>query len=371
MKIALCGGHLTPALAVMDFVLAEHPEDTVMFIGRQFSQVATQQLSHEATEVEKRQVAFLAFSAPRFNHTPSLQHLLLIPQILIATVSGFFIFLKHRPDVFLSFGGYLALPLTVACTILGIPVVTHEQTKAVGFANQVIARLAQKVALANESSLKYVPKEKAIVTGNPLRPGLFKNQPRPTWLSSPITKPILYITGGNQGSEILNTTTQKALRSLVSYWFVIHQCGNQTQRRNYKQELEQARKQLPGTQHAHYVIKEWITEEEMGWIYQHAQVVISRAGANTVSELMAHHLPSILIPLPFAHHDEQLLNAQQMKEIGGAEIILQKDLTAANLLKTLQLLKKYHKTMAEHLTQVKTDVKASQKLYDILVSVTK
>lgn len=370
MKIALCGGHLTPALAVLDYIREQQPQDAVIFIGRHYSQDLNKQLSHEAAEVEQRAVPFVAYQAPRLNSTSIWQQLTLPIRMIGAIARGVVILLRHRPDVFLSFGGYLALPLTVSCNVLRIPVVTHEQTRAVGVANQIIGRLAKKIALTDKSSAKFFPQAKVVVTGNPLRTQLFKPQPKPNWVTSTTTKPILYITGGNQGSEILNTVTQQSLRSLAAQWLVIHQCGSPTQRRNYRQELEQARKQLPGTQQSQYVIKEWISEAELGWIYQHAQVVISRAGANTVSELIAHRLPAVLVPLPFSHHDEQLLNAAHMKELGGAEIILQKDLTSTQLLKTLQVVKKYQKTMRQQLAQVKPNLSASAKIYDLLTAVT-
>lgn len=371
MKIVISGGHLTPALAMIDHIQAQHPTDVLYFIGRRYSQDKNKQLSNEAKEVEQRGVKFFSYSAPKLGQNTPVATVLLAPRMVKATLAALWFFIRHRPDVFLSFGGYLAVPLAVAAAILGIPTVTHEQTKAAGFANQLIAKVARKVALSDAESKSFFPSGKTILTGNPLRPKLFEKQPTPAWYPSGISKPILYITGGNQGSEILNTTTQHVLRNLVSQWFVIHQCGNATQRWNYKAELEHQRKQLPTTLQKHYVVNEWVSEEELGWIYQHATVAIGRAGANTVAELIAHRLPAILVPLPFAHHDEQYKNAEYMKNLGGAEIILQKDLTTDYLLKTLNVMKKYHRTMRMHLAEVSNDQKSAEKLYSVLSSVVK
>lgn len=370
MKIAVCGGHLTPALAIIEYLQTHSSEDEVVFIGRQYSQDNLKQISHEARETAERKVPFFALNAPRLNAGLNWQSLVFIPHFIWAVITSFYLLLQIKPHVFLSFGGYVALPLSIAAAILRIPIVTHEQTRATGFSNQFIARLAQKVAISYPQSQKYFSAAKTVVTGNPLRTALFKPAPKPTWVPKS-AKPLLYITGGNQGSEILNMTTQHALRTLVANWLVIHQCGNPTLRRNYKTELEQSRKQLPATQQGNYVVKEWISEEELAWIYQHATMVVSRAGANTVSELIAHQLPAILIPLPFAHHDEQLLNAQYMSELGGAEIIHQKDLTPAKLLKTISTVKKYQKTLKINLAKIATNLDGAPKLFAVLKSVVK
>lgn len=370
MKILISGGHLTPALAVIDYIQDQHPETKIIFVGRKFSQDKLKQPSNEAQEVKKREVPFVTLNAPRMSHDLPLNLVLRLPAFILATCSAINILLTQKPTVFLSFGGYLALPLALACYLLRIPIVTHEQTKAAGLANQIIGKLAQKVAISHSSSGRYFQAKKTILTGNPLRAALFKTQKRPNWLPTAPNKPLLYITGGNQGSEIINSITQQALRPLLSQWFVVHQCGNPTSQRNYKAELEQSFQRLSATLRGSYIVREWVNENELAWLYQHASVVISRAGANTVAELIAHHLPAILIPLPFARHDEQALNAQYMADLGGAEVLPQKELNSVTLLKKLAVVKKYHSTMKQHLSDTQTPADAAAKLYQVLIDVT-
>lgn len=368
MKVLIPGGHLTPALAFIDYLQATHPEDQVVFCGRRYSQDSLRQVSQEKAEVDRRQIPFTYVWAPRWDHA-SLVNKVAYPLMLVFSVlRALKIILTSKPDVVLSFGGYLAVPIAVAANLARVPVVTHEQTRSIGTANRLISKLARKVAITYPETAETLPAAKVVVTGNPLRPGLFLKQPKPSWIGN-TSKPIIYVTGGNQGSEIINVTVQQGLRHLLKEWTVIHQCGNPTRRRRYKDELEQASRKLPPHLQANYVVREWLTESELAWIYQHAQVVVSRAGANTVLELAAYHLPSVLIPLPFAHGDEQLLNARYLADAGGAVLVFQKELSVVTLQAALEKATKHHRSMSQKLKQLVVPTDAAAKLYQVLSAV--
>jgi len=369
MKILIPGGHLTPALAFIDYLKTSHPHDEVVFCGRLFSQDILKQKSQEKTEVTRRNVPFVFFQAPRWDHS-SLSTKIKYPfYLILAVFQALRLLWHHKPSIVLSFGGYLAVPIAVAAYLLRVPVVTHEQTRTVGVATRLIGRFAKKIALTYPETAFDLPDSKTVVTGNPLRLGLFTPQPRPAWLASDLKLPLIYITGGNQGSEVINIMVQQGLRSLLKEWVVIHQCGNPTQKRKYKHELEQAKRKLPANLQNNYLVREWLTEEELGWLYQHASGVVSRAGANTVLELAAHHLPSILIPLPFAHGDEQVLNAKYLSDQGGAILIPQKDLTFTSLLAALTRITKYQRSMSLKLKNLVVPTDAAAKLYQVLSAV--
>jgi UDP-N-acetylglucosamine--N-acetylmuramyl-(pentapeptide) pyrophosphoryl-undecaprenol N-acetylglucosamine transferase len=370
MKILIPGGHLTPALAVIDFILANQPNDQIVFCGRLFSQDSTKQKSQEEAEITQRQIPFRVFSAPRWDYTTLSIKLVYPVALVIAVLRGLLICWQEKPDVLLSFGGYMAVPLALAATVLRIPIVTHEQTRSMGAANQFIAKLAKKVAVSFPESAAKIPAKKVVVTGNPLRTALLTPQPKPAWLETDTTRPIIYVTGGNQGSEIINVTIQQGLKSFVRDWVVIHQCGNPTQARHYREELEQAKSKLPVSARNRYHVREWLSETELGWIYQHASVVVSRAGANTVQELAVHHVPSILIPLPFAHGDEQLLNAHFLADVGGALILPQKELNPRSLHEAIQKVVNYQRSMSSKLAQLVVLPDAPAKLYQLLSVVT-
>ncbi len=368
MKILISGGHLTPALALCDYVKAEYPEHTLVFVGRKFSQDNLKQLAHEYEETARRKITFVTFWAPRLQQTGSLFQTALIPlRFLVAIIRALLILIWQRPKVLVSFGGYLAVPLSIAAWLLRIPVVTHEQTRVMGKANLWIAKLARKVAVSFEDTARYFPATKVVVTGNPLRSSLLnKATQKPTWIETSVRKPILYVTGGNQGSQVINTLIEQMLPSLTKSWLVIHQCGNPTISTNYKRTLDRAKKKLPKTHQSSYHVFEWLPETELAWVYQHASCVLSRAGANTLSELIALKVPSLLIPLPFSPQDEQQRNAEWLNQAGGALVIPQKELSAERVLSDLQYIRNHHLDLKASLGHIKSHPNAAQMLYQVI-----
>lgn len=355
MKLLITGGHLTPALAFIDYLQLNHPQVSIVFVGRLYARKRSKQPAHEKEEVDKRSIPFIAFDSGKLvTAHPFFQlfHLLLF---IVTIPKAIRLLIQTKPTHLLTFGGYLGVPLAIAAWMLRIPVVTHEQTRGLGLANRFISFFAKKIALAHASSMKFVDLTKSVVVGNPIRLGLKQKETnKPIWLSTKVDRPILYITGGSQGSEIINTTTIQILDIITKQWLVIHQCGSASNERNYLEELSRETTHLAPSAQKRYFVREWISDKELAWIYHHADLVISRAGANTVEELIQFGLPSILIPLPFAHQDEQMQNAVAMKKIGGAIIIEQKQLSPELLLQTISQLK-------NQLGKIKVSIRNNQK----------
>jgi UDP-N-acetylglucosamine--N-acetylmuramyl-(pentapeptide) pyrophosphoryl-undecaprenol N-acetylglucosamine transferase len=370
MKVFLSGGHLTPALAIIDYAKQQFPQDEFVFAGRLYSQPTLKQRSWEKQEVAKRNVSFLPFNAPKLEGQPWWKLPLTLIDLLSAIMRGRTLLSKAKPDVFVSFGGFLALPLAIAAKTLGIPVLTHEQTRSAGVANQWIGRLADIVAISFAESRQFFPARKTELTGNPLRPSLFTSQTNePEWMTLPLPKkPLLYITGGNQGSQCINILVQEALPQLLEDWWIIHQCGSPTNLMNYKKSLEKTRSRLPKKLMEDYFIREWITEEELAWIYRHATGALTRSGANTVSELAAVALPAVYIPLPQAHNDEQRLNAEAVVNQGAGLLLLQKDASVDTVIDAVSTLKKKARSMKRHAeaAQNVSPINATTKLYELV-----
>lgn len=351
-KILVSGGHLTPALAVIDQAQLEKKPFSFIFLGREFSQENSRQISHEQEEVEKRGVRFIATTAPKLHTTYWWRNGQELAKIWPSLKTAWDIVTEEKPALFLSFGGYLAFPIALVCRVRSIPVVTHEQTSVLGLANRAISFLSTKVAVAHPGLVKEVGAYKAVVTGNPIRPKLFKTpKAPPRWLSEK-ELPILYITGGNQGSEVLNSVVASTIQELTKKWTVIHQCGNPTSFMDYEQRLLQAREQLsPGHQKRYYV-KKWLTEDELLWIFAHARLVVSRSGANTVQELLLHKIPAVLIPLPFSHNNEQQKNADQLRSAGCAFVLAQKNLTPESFLNAIKSVSRRYVSMSQKAQQL-------------------
>lgn len=348
-RLLITGGHLTPALALIEYLQQHQPQVTPIFVGRIYSQDRLRQLSQEKIEVEQRGVKFIPVTSVRLNGLISF--VTQFGRFLKSLAQARTILKQEQPNLVVSFGGYLAVPIAIAAWWRGIPIITHEQTRTVGLATQIIGWMAQKIAISFPETAEDLPANKAVLVGNPLRPQLLRPPVAPDWKVAG-TLPLLYITGGNQGSVWINQKVAQLLPELLTEWRVVHQCGNATTEYNSKTELEAVSQQLPLELQHRYVVKEWFNTNEIAWLYHHALAVFSRAGANTVQELQHFAVPSLLIPLPFSRRDEQLLNAQHLAELGGALLLEQASTTDRDILAALTQLKtnatEYKARLATH-----------------------
>lgn len=367
MKIAISGGHLTPALSVIDYVQSLDSNDEIIFFGRMYSQDNKGQKAVEEEEVEKRNIRFIPFSAPRLVNSSLIKKIKTTFSLISSIFVGWKIVGVEKPDFFLSFGGYVAVPLAIACWIRHIPVVTHEQTRTVGMANSLIAKFATKIALSFDSSAQYFPNKKVVLTGNPVRKALFADSfPTPSWYDTSNMKPILLVMGGNQGSLAINTVIKDSLPELLKDWYIVHQCGKPTTDHHYKNELLEQLKIVDEKNQNSYVVLEWMSENELFWLYRHAHLSVARSGINSVQELALTAVPAIFIPLPFAYMDEQRVNAKWLADINGAVILDQKNLSADSLNSTINDIRPKLKKMRQQLASLKIEKHADAKLYRLL-----
>jgi UDP-N-acetylglucosamine--N-acetylmuramyl-(pentapeptide) pyrophosphoryl-undecaprenol N-acetylglucosamine transferase len=369
MKILLTGAHLTPALAMIDYIQLKQPQDQLVFVGRLFSQEKLKQKAVEASEIKKRGVKFIPFAAVKFVNRSVFDFflsLLMFPKTIRRAKE---ILRTEKVDVLLSFGSYLAVPFVLAAKSLKIPVVTHEQTIAMGKANQFIANLADKVAISFAETAQYLKKENYFLTGNPVRQSLFqKDLKKPDYFPNS-NKKLILIMGGNQGSFVINNLLKAVIDELLKDFIVVHQCGRANKLKNYPAELAKIKAGLPADLQKNYFIRQWMEEEELFWLYQQADFAITRAGANTILEMCLVPLPAILIPLPNTYNNEQVLNAQMMEKAGGAIIISQEDLGPKKLLAAVELIKKDHQQMRRALARAQFYQQAEPKIYQLLVDV--
>jgi UDP-N-acetylglucosamine--N-acetylmuramyl-(pentapeptide) pyrophosphoryl-undecaprenol N-acetylglucosamine transferase len=299
-------------------------------------------VSAEYQEITARGIPFYNLKAGKLYKTFHPLKLLRLP---FGFLQAFYYLLRIRPQLIVSFGGYLAPPVVISGWLLRIPSVTHEQTVEGGWANRLVARFAKKVFVTWEESLKYFPKEKTIVTGNPLRPAIFESRQQ---FNNETMKqlPTIYITGGKQGSHIINVVAGHALPHLLEKYNIIHQCGRSSVYNDYQElkEISSDGGEISSEMRSRYILKDYFTEDEIGAVFAAADLVISRAGANIVYELAALGKPAILIPLPWVSHDEQHKNAQILVDTGSAVILEEKDLTPDSLtVRTVELFENIEK----------------------------
>lgn len=335
LTILFSGGHLTPAIATIEYLQKNYPEIKLVFVGREYSQQQEEQLAKERETCEQLGIPFHSLQAAKFHRSAWWRNIYELPQLLPSFWQAYQIIKNENIDLFISFGGYLAVPVAVVAKLLGKKVVTHEQTKSTGLANELIALIADKVAISYHESLSHFPAHKTVITGNPIRERLLHQYKRPPKWYNNSSKPILYITGGSQGSQTINNVVGQILDKLTDKFSVIHQVGRSPNQRYLYNMLDQIQN-LSSSQKERYFPREWLDEQEVSWILQNAVLAISRSGANTTLEMTIHALPSIFIPLPFAYNNEQWKNAQELVQAGAAVLLEQKDLTPQSLWSTVK-----------------------------------
>lgn len=347
MKILITGGHMSPALAVIDALLQKEKNNSLLFVGRKYTDKKKHDISLEYKEVTQRHISFIHLDTGRLTWILSWHTIRQFFQIGKGFLQSWQIITKHKPDVILSFGGYIALPIAYAAWVHQIPIYTHEQTIQPGLANKLIARIAKKICVSFPETKKFFPKEKVIVSGNPLRAEIFSpHQAHPKKKA----KPLIYITGGSLGSHSVNTHIIQIIQNLVKEYIIIHQTGNVTEYNDYK-KAQNIRNALPQKQQNNYIIKKHIPSHEIGNILKQADLVVGRSGANTFFELIALQKPSVLIPLPWASHGEQEKHAMILKKASVAEIFYQTD-ESKNLLSSIHTILSRKNTMQEAFTQL-------------------
>lgn len=325
-KLLITGGHLTPAIAVIERL--DKNEWEIIFLGRKVAQEGTSQLAREMHEIPKMGAKLITIPAGKI---PRHLHLKSIPAIIRIPI-GFLFALWHiarlKPEVILSFGGYVAVPAALAGKILAVPTVTHEQTVKKGLANSIIERFADVIAVSWPESQMFF-KRKVLLTGNPLREVILQGPGRRVPIQAE-NIPLLYITGGSQGAHFVNNVISKILPQLLRKYAIVHQCGYTKEGKDHR-KLIKIRNSLPRELQNRYLVRDWFEADEVAWLLRNADLLISRAGANTITEIAYTGATALLIPLPIAGRGEQLANAKLLQSIGTAEILLQSKLTPLKL----------------------------------------
>ena len=323
-KIVISGGHLTPALAVIE-ELQKQGGWEIYFFGRKYAAEGDKIPSLEMEIIPRMGIKFILISAGRLQRRFTRYT---IPAALRLPL-GFFQALYHlirlRPNVILSFGGYLGVPAILAGWLLRIPSLTHEQTTVIGLGTKISALFCKKVCLSWPQTLGIFPKGKEFLTGNPVRREVFRVNPD-FWKSLNFEKgkPLILIAGGNQGAQVINLAIKGCLGKILAKYNVFHQVG--------RLDLAGFRK----LEQKNYRVADFVEGADWGTLLNKADLVISRAGINTLTELGALGKPMLLIPISWLFGNEQPRNAQMFKAAGLAEIISQDELTSELLLKTIE-----------------------------------
>ncbi|MBQ4559202.1 MAG: undecaprenyldiphospho-muramoylpentapeptide beta-N-acetylglucosaminyltransferase [Tyzzerella sp.] len=232
-----------------------------------------------------------------------------------------------KPDVIFSKGGFVSVPVVIAGKQCHIPTIIHESDMTPGLANKLAIPSATKVCCNFPETLNHLPKEKAVLTGLPIREELLSGNREAAmkFCGLSCSKPVILIIGGSLGSVVVNNAVRQVLPELLKNFQVIHLCG--------KGKLDESLQNLDG-----YVQFEYI-KDELKDLFALADIVISRAGANAICELLALHKPNLLIPLSAkASRGDQILNARSFEHQGYSIVLEEEALEPSVLLDAIQKL---------------------------------
>jgi len=322
-------------LAVID-ELQKKKNWEVLYFGRKTAAEGDKAFSAEKGIIEKKGIKFVSLNAGRWQRKFTRYTIPAILRTPLGFAQSFFYLIKYKPNIILSFGSYVSVPVVLCGWLLDIPIVTHEQTSVRGLANKINSVFANKIAVSWSDTIGSYNKIKSVFTGNPIRNEIFTVS-ESFWksLSFDNKLPLILVTGGNQGSHALNTAIAEVLPKLLEIAVVVHQTG-QTEINDDFERLIKIKEKLPKLLEGRYKVVKYLQSEEMGTLLNKSDLVISRAGANTVYELAALGKPAILVPLPWLYQDEQTKNASKLVEAGTSQILAQRELTGENLLFTVR-----------------------------------
>ena len=304
------GGHVYPVLAVLD----ELPSIRVVWIG------SGSQL--ERRILEGRQLRYYGIPTGKLRRYFSLQNIIDLFKILAGFIASAVILLREKPALVFSKGGYVSVPPVAAARLLGIPSLTHESDLRPGLATRINTRFADRVLVSFSTSDRYFDarfRSKVIHTGNPIRKMLLSGDPQVgrAMFGCPANLPLLLVLGGSLGSASINRLVVQVVDRMRAACFVVHQLGNE----HFADSLVQSNYYPAAYFH-----------EDLPDVLAAADLVLCRAGANTLWELAALGKPSVLIPLPRgSSRGDQIENASFFAEAGAAVVLQQEQLSADDL----------------------------------------
>ncbi len=327
------GGHVAPALAVAAELRARHPDVRLLYVGARGG--LEERLAAEAgIDFDGVAVGKLRRSSRGVLGMLTAKNLTDLARVPLGVLQSFRVVSRFRPDVVFSTGGYVCVPTVIAAALRGIPVLAHEQTVTVGLANRIAVRFARRVALAFEGARTSLPHRhgaSAVVVGNPVRAAVLSgNRERAArrfgFDPADDALPCLYVTGGAQGSRLVNRAVVAAITALCANARVLHQCGA-----GEEHEVSTAHAAASPDVRKRWRVVPFLTAEEVGDAWALCDLLLGRSEAGTVSEACAVGRAAVFVPLQPASGDEQMRNARWLEEHGGARVLSQSECDGAGV----------------------------------------
>lgn len=312
------GGHLFPAVAAAQALRVRQPDSEVLFVGtrRKIDTTSLESYGFASSSI-------YSYGLKGKSVTELIKALAILP---LSCIQAALIIRGFRPDVALGVGGYVTGPVMLAAKVLRVPTIIHEQNSVPGLANRKLGRLVDCICLSLPGSERFFPERNILFTGNPVRQNILELAVAPRPAAGP---PTLLVLGGSQGAHALNTLVTEAFcgsgKERLAAVSVIHQTGQIDAgwvEQRYREAGVNAR------------VAPFF--KDMGEVYAAADLLVSRAGATTLTELAVLGKPAVLVPYPSAADDHQSKNAAYYAAGGGALQFKEQDLSGALLAGLLQ-----------------------------------
>ena len=352
-RIILTGGgtagHVTPNIALLPR-LKELQYD-IHYIGS-YNGI-------EKSLIEKQGVPYHGISSGKLRRYFSLQNFTDPFRVLKGFSEANKIIKDLKPDVIFSKGGFVSVPVVIAGKRNHVPVIIHESDMTPGLANKISIPSATKVCCNFPETLKALPEDKAVLTGSPIRQELMTGDKEKArkFCGFQEEKPVILIVGGSLGAAAVNQAVRKILPQLLEEFQIIHLCG--------KGKLDESLKGLQGYAQFEYI------QDELRDLFALADIVISRAGANAICELLALRKPNLLIPLSAsASRGDQILNARSFERQGFSMVLEEEEITQETLLEAIRKLYANRQTYIDAMAKSK-HLDSIQHIADIIDSCVK
>ena len=318
------GGHIYPAVAIANELKTRFPDAEILFVGAQ-DKMEMQKVPQAGYKIEGLWIAGL-------QRKLTLQNLMFPFKLLSSLWKSRKIIKRFQPDAVIGTGGFASGPLLQVANSCNIPTVIQEQNSFPGITNKLLSKKANAICVAYENLERFFPKEKIVFTGNPVRQDLldidFKREEGITYFKLDSSKKTLLVLGGSLGARRVNQLIEKELDFFIANDIqVLWQCGKlyYEEYKKYDGNFQPpTTHDLPPTTFKNVQVVAFI--DRMDLIYAAADLVISRAGASSVSELCLVGKPTIFIPSPNVAEDHQTKNAKAIVDKNGALLLKENEL---------------------------------------------
>lgn len=309
------GGHVIPALALLPELKSEGYD--IYYIGSKDG--------IEKDIVKEAKLEYYSISSGKLRRYLDIKNFTDIFKIIKGVGDAFKVINSIKPNIIFSKGGFVSVPVILAGKICKIPIVIHESDITPGLANKIATPFAKAICVSFPEAIDKIDKKKCVLTGTPIREDLFKGNKEKglSLLKFNNNKPIIIMMGGSQGSKKLNEYLRNSLNKLLKTYNVIHICG--------KGNLDESLNLIDGYKQYEYI------SHELPHLFETASIVISRAGANSLFEILALKKPNLLIPLSKSvSRGDQILNASSFYSQGFSKVIEEEFLTEEVFLEQIE-----------------------------------